>query len=135
MALGIATPIRNNILNQILNAIDAGAGAGTIKIYTGTRPATGAALSGNTLLGTLTFSDPCAAAPSGGVLTFNAITQDSAADATGTAAWARIEDSAGTFVCDASVGTAGADINLSSVSITAGGPISITSATITAPNA
>lgn len=135
MAVGFATTIRNNMLTQILNAIDAGAGAGTIKIYTGTRPATGGALSGNTLLGTLTFSDPCAASPSGGVLTFNAITQDAAADATGTATWARIEDSAGTFVYDASVGTSGADINLSSVSITAGGPISVTSASITAPNA
>lgn len=135
MALGIATTIRNNMLNQIRDAIDGGGGAGTIKIYTGTRPATGAALSGNTLLGTLTCSDPCAAAASGGVLTFNSITQDAAADATGTATWARIEDSAAAFVCDASVGTSGADINLSSVSITAGGPISITSATITAPNA
>lgn len=135
MAVGFATTIRNNMLTQILNAIDAGAGAGTIKIYTGTRPATGGALSGNTLLGTLTFSDPCAASPSGGVLTFNAIIQDAAADATGTATWARIEDSAGTFVYDASVGTSGADINLSSVSITAGGPISVTSASITAPNA
>ncbi len=134
MALGIATTVRNNRLTQILNAIDAGSGSGTIKIYTGTRPATGAALSGNTLLGTLTFSDPCAAPPSGGVLTFSSITQDASADATGTAAWARIEDSTGAFVFDCSVGTAGADINLSSTSITAGGPISITSATITDGN-
>lgn len=134
MAFALNTTVRNNRLQQIINAIDAGSAGGTIKIYTGTRPATGGALSGNTLLGTLTFGDPCAAAPSGGVLTFNSITQDSAADATGTASWARIADSDGNFVMDCNVGTSGSDINLTSVSITVGGPITITSATITDAN-
>jgi hypothetical protein len=69
------------------------------------------------------------------VLTFSAFTDDSSADATGTATWARITDSADTFVCDASVGTSGADINLNSTSITVGGIIRITSGTLTAGNA
>lgn len=134
MAMGLATTIRNNRLTQILNAIDAGAGAGVLEIWTAPRPATGAAPAG-TLLGTLTFSDPCAAAPSNGVLTFNGITADSSADNSGTAVWARVKDSNGNFVADCSVGTSGADINLSSVSITQLGPISVTSGTITDGNA
>jgi len=136
MALGLATALRNARLNLIRDAIDAGSGPGTLKIYTGTRPATGGALSGNTLLGTLTFSDPGAPNAADGVLTFSAITQDEAADASGTATWARVEDSDGTFVLDLSVGAtgSGADIELNTVSIVAGGPISITSATLTEGN-
>lgn len=137
MAIGMSTTLRNNRLNQITSAIDGGSGAGTIKIYTGTRPATGAGLSGNTLLGTLTFSDPSAAAASGGVLTFSSITSDTSADATGTATWARVADSAGTFVMDMSVGAvgSGADIELTDVAIVSGGTIAISTATITEANA
>lgn len=133
MAVGLATAIRNNILQQLINAIDAGAGAGTLKIYNGTRPATGG--TATTLLGTLTLSDPCAAAPSGGLLTFSAITADSSADATSTATWARIADSTGAFVMDLSVGAvgSGADIELTDVDIVAGGTITVVAATITAP--
>lgn len=133
MAVGLATAIRNNILQQLINAIDAGAGPGTLKIYDGTRPATGGAAT--TLLGTLTFSDPCAAAPSSGLLTFSAITADSSADATSTATWARVADSTGAFVMDLSVGApgSGADIELTDVNVVAGGTITVVAATITAP--
>lgn len=136
MALGLATALRNARLDLIRDAIDAGAGPGTLKIYTGTRPATGGALSGNTLLGTLTFADPCAPNAADGVLTFSAITQDAAADASGTATWARVADSAGAFVLDLSVGAtgSGADIELNTTNIVTGGPISITSATLTEGN-
>lgn len=116
--------------------IDAGAGAGTIKIYSGTQPATAdTALSGNTLLAQLTFSDPAfGATNTSGVATANAITDDSSADATGTATFARIEDSNSNTIFDCDVGTSGATINLNSVSITSGGTVSITSFTITHPN-
>lgn len=125
---------RNARLDALKTAIDAGSGAGTIKIYTGTQPANAdAALSGNTLLGTLTFTDPSAPAASAGVLTFSAITQDVAADATGTATWARIADSTGATVFDCDVGTAGATINLNTTSIVTGGPIQISSFTVTDP--
>jgi hypothetical protein len=92
---------------------------------------------GETLLAELTFSDPSAAAAAGGVLTLDPITQDSSADATGTAVWARIEDSDGTFVMDLNVGAAGSgqDIELVNTSITMGQAIGIASATITEANA
>ena len=135
MTLGILVSIRNAMLDLIRDAIDAGTGAGKINIYSGTRPATGGALSGNTLLGTVVCGDPCAANAAAGVLTFNSFTEDSDADAGGTATWARITDSDDTFVTDASVGTSGEDINLNSTNITAGGIIRITSGTLTAGNA
>jgi len=130
----IVTATRNSRMNLIRDAIDAGSGAGTIKIYTGTQPANAnAALSGNTLLATLTFSDPCAASASSGVLTFSAITEDSTADASGTATWARIADSAGNtvFDCDVGITGSGATLIINSADISAGGPVRMTSFTLT----
>lgn len=134
MALGMTALLRNARLDAITTKIDAGAGAGTLKIYTGTRPATGAAITTEVLLATLTFSDPSAPAAAAGVLTFNAISQDSAADATGTASWGRIADSAGLFVCDCSVAVSGADININTVSIVLNAAVSVTAGTLTCGN-
>lgn len=133
MALSFATTLRNAMLDQIKTALDAGVGAALIRIYDGIRPATGG--TATTLLAELTCSDPSAGPASGGVLTFSSITQDSSANATGTATWFRIVDSAGTFVMDGSVAVSGSDLNLTTTSIVATQPVSITSATITAGNA
>lgn len=133
MALGIVTTVRNNMLAQILAALDAGAGAALIRIYDGLRPSTGGAAT--TLLAELTCTDPAAAAPASGVLTFSTITQDASANATGTATWFRMVDSTGSAVLDGSVGTSGSDLNLTTTSIVATQPVSISSATITAGNA
>jgi hypothetical protein len=110
----------------------AGASA-LLKIYTGTQPTDAdTAIGAQTLLGTLTCNATFAPAASGGVLTLNSITQDSAADATGTATWFRLTKSDGTtVVCDGSVGTSGSDLNLVTTSITLGQPIQVTSFTIT----
>ena len=133
MAIGLATSVRNSRLNVVRDAIDAGGAAGSIKFYAGTRPATGGALSGNTLLATLAFSYPSAANAASGVLTFSAITDDTSADADGTALWARIADSNGTFVADVSVGEAGsgADIIVNTANFVTGGVVTVTSAQIT----
>lgn len=128
-----ATAVKNSMLTPIRDAIDAGAGAGTVKIYTSpmaTLPSD--AISTQTLLGTLTFSDPSGATPSGGVFTASAITQDSSADATGTAVWARIADSTGTVVVDVDItatGLGGA-MQMNTTSIVIGGPILITALTV-----
>lgn len=124
------------MVDKIKDLLDAGAGNGTLKIYTAPQPAgannpPGAA----TLLGTLTFSKPSAPAAAGGILTFNAIPQADAV-ATGTAAWARLADSAGNTVldCDITNTGGGGTIQLNTVSIVAGGPIAVTSFTITMPS-
>jgi hypothetical protein len=109
-------------------ATRAGASA-LLRIYSGTQPATAdTALSGNTLLAELTCGATFAPAASGGVATANAITQDSSADATGTATFFRLVKSDGTtVVCDGSVGTASADLVLVTTSITATQPVQVTS--------
>lgn len=131
---GLNETIRNSRLNVIRDAIDAGTGAGTLSVFSGTRPSTGG--TETTLLGTLTFSDPSAPDATGGVLTFNDITEDSSADESGTASWARVEDGDGTFVMDLSVGESGsgADLILNTTDIVAGGPIRVTSGTLTEGN-
>lgn len=132
MALGMASGLRNARLDQITAKVDAGAGAGKLRVYDGVRPATGG--TATTLLAELTFSDPSFGAASGGTLTASAITADASADATGTATWCRVVDSAGTFVFDGSVGTSGADFNLNTTSITAGVQVSCTSCVLTEGN-
>lgn len=130
MTLGYSTTLRNAQLDQITTAVGA---SGKLRIYDGTRPATGG--TATTLLAELPCSATFAPAASGGVLTVNAITTDASADATGTATWFRVVTSANAFVMDGSVGTSGADLNLNSVSLTAGGSVAVTSFTITAGNA
>lgn len=120
--------------DAIVDAIDGGAGAGTIKIYDGTIPTNAdTALGAQVLLATLTFSDPAFGAASNGVATASAITSDTSADATGTAAWARIATSVGTTIMDCTVGTAGDDINFNTVSFVSGATVSITALTVTVP--
>jgi hypothetical protein len=127
MALSFSTALRNARATAIKNAIDAGLAAGTRKIYTGPRPASGAAITTQTLLGTLTFSYPCGTVVDG-VLTFDTITQDSYADATGDAVWYRDSDSTGAFVMDGSITVTGGggDMTMNTVSIVTGGAISVT---------
>lgn len=126
---------RNAMLQALIDRLNLGAGPATLKVYSGTQPANGdTVLSGNTLLATLTFSDPAAPAPSGGVITFSAITEDSSADAAATATFARIQDSDGNNVFDGDVKADGTGmINFNRTDFAVGGPVRITSFTITLP--
>lgn len=133
MALGMNVALRNSRLDEITTLQDAGAGASLLEVYDGVRPATGGAIT--TLLAQLTFTDPAAAAAAAGVLTYSAIIDDASADATGTASWFRVTDSVAGHVYDGDVSTSGADLNLNTTSIVAGGTVSITSAVLTEGNA
>lgn len=106
---------------------------GYLRIYDGTQPANAnTAITSQVLLAELRFNATAAPAASGGVLTMNAITQDSSANATGTATWFRALKSDGsTVVFDGSVSTSGADLNLGSTSITSGASVAVTSMTFT----
>ena len=65
-----ADALRTSRAQLLAAAIDEGsAGPATIKIYTGTRPAPGAAVTSQVLLVTLQFTHPCAQSVTGGVLT------------------------------------------------------------------
>ena len=121
--------------DAMLDAITTHAGnAALLRIYDGTRPATGG--TATTLLAELTCGTPFAAAAVNGVLTLGAITDDSSANATGTATWFRIVKADGTtHVMDGDVGTSGSDLNLTTTSIVATQPVSVTSFVITEANA
>ena len=106
---------------------------GYLRIYDGTQ-ATNAdtAIGAQVLLAELRFNATAAPAASGGVLTFNAITQDSSANNTGTASWFRALKSDGTTVVfDGAVGTSGSDINIATTAIVAGAIVGVTSAVYT----
>lgn len=123
-----------SIRNAMLDAITTRAGASAkLRIYDGSRPATGGAVT--TLLAELTCNATFAAAAAAGVLTLNAITGDASADATGTATWARIVQSDGsTFVVDLDVGEGSEDLVLNSASIVILGTVDVSSFVITEGN-
>ena len=123
MAVTYTTAVKTARMNAVKDQIDAGAGAGKLEIGT-----SGMA----SVLATITLADPCGTVTNG-VLTFSSMPRsDTSADASGTAAAARIRDSNNVdIVTGLTVGTSGTDIILDSVSITAGQTVTINSATIT----
>lgn len=133
MALGYSAAVRNSRLDQVTLAVDAGAGAGLLRIYDGTRPATGGAAT--TLLAELAFSVTSFPSASGGTMTANAISDETSALASGTATWFRVVDSDNTFIFDGDVGVSGSDLNLNTTTITAGGTVAISSFVLTDGNA
>lgn len=128
----LSTTLKNTMLTAVRDALDSGSGAGVIKFYTGTKPANPSiAISTQTLLGTLTLSDPCGSVASG-MLTFATITNDASADASGTATWVRFESSDGAPHIDMDVSTTGGSgaVQMNTTSIVATGPISISAAAL-----
>jgi hypothetical protein len=127
-----------NLRNALMDAITTFAGGSAlIRIYDGTQATNpNTAIGAQVLLAELTCNATFAPGAASGVLTLNAITTDSSANATGTASWFRLVKSDGTTaVLDGTVGTSGSDLNINSVAISSGAAVAITSATITAGNA
>ena len=121
MAVTYTTAVKNARLDAVITQIGS---AGVLEIGT-----TGM----GTVLATIALGNP-AGTTSGGILTFSGFPRsDTSADATGTAAAARIRTASGgtDIITGLTVGTSASDINLDSVSITAGQTVTITSATIT----
>ncbi|MFN5251609.1 MAG: hypothetical protein ACK5DE_11215 [Bacteroidota bacterium] len=121
MAVTYTTAVKNARLSAVVSQIGS---TGVLEIGT-----TGMA----TVLATIAL-DATAGTAASGVLTFSGFPKsDTSADATGTAAAARIRTATGgtDIVTGLSVGTSGSDINLNSTSISAGQTVTINSATIT----
>ena len=126
MAVNYATALKTTRMNAVVTAIDAGAGAGVLEIGTAAFAST---------LAQITLNDACGTV-SGAVLTLDVdpVPSDSSANATGTAAVARIKDSDGNVIVSGLTVTAsggGGDIIIGSTSITSGQAVSLTSGTIT----
>jgi|TARA_Y100000310_G_scaffold160698_2_gene160500 hypothetical protein len=133
MTIGFVTALRNSRADAIDTAVNAGSGAGKVRLYDGTQPATGG--TATTLLAELVMSDPAFGAASSGVLTASAITKDSSANATGTCTWFRVVDSDDNAVFDGDAGTSGTALVMPTVSIVAAAEVSISSMVLTEGNA
>ena len=129
MALTYSTTLRNNSLDELTALIDAGASGGHL-IIQGAGPAK---------LAELRFaatSFAAAGTPSAGKIVANSITADSSATGTGTATGFIMTASAatGTTIVSGTCATSGGDLNLSTVSITAGDTVTVSSFIITDGN-
>ena len=125
MAVTLTTAARNAACNAIVDLIDAGAGAGTLELLLA---------NASTEVATLTFSDPAFGNAATGVATASAITSDTSATGNASAATiAKFLDSDATEVLRCTVGTSGADINLSNNVIATGETVAITALTVTVP--
>ena len=125
MAFFVSAARRNAMLDNFTTALN----SGYLRIYAGSVPADAdAALGGATLLAELPLNATASAAASSGSATFNAITSDSSADATGTASFFRLFASNGTTViAQGGVSTVGSQLNLSTTSIVAAAIVSCSS--------
>lgn len=135
MATRISTEIRDLACNAVVDALDAGAGAPTLKVYTGTQPASAEDAATGTLLATFTLDATAAfGASSSGVATLDVSPAISAvAAATGTAGWFRAADSTDANRIDGSVGQGSGDLSLDNTSITSGQTVNLVSWTVTMP--
>jgi hypothetical protein len=133
MATRIPTAARNAACDAVVDLADAGAGAATIEIRTGSQPASANDTATGTLLATVTCADPAFGSASSGVATLAGTPLSTTGVAAGTAGWFRMKDSAGNTVMDGSVGTSGAELNLNTTTISVGVTVQVTSGTVTMP--
>jgi hypothetical protein len=123
MAVTYTTAVKNARMTAVRDQIDAGSGPGILQIGTAGM---------GTVLAEITLDDPCGTVSSGVLSLSNFPRSDTSANATGTAAAARIRDSSGTDVITGlTVGLSAADIILDSLSITAGQQVTINTAALT----
>lgn len=136
----IATRVANPMLDVVTQGLSTGQlqQPAMLQFFTGPMPASvDDALTTQTKLGTLTFAEPAAPTASGRTLTFSPIADDTAADADGTAAWARAVNAQNVVAFDADVGDSTTNplavIVMNTVDFRQGGPIRIVSFTIALP--
>lgn len=124
-------------VNAQADALGALLDNGYLRIYDGAQPANAdTAVTTQVLLAELRLGATAFGAAVNGVITANAISDEDAALASGTATWCRLLKADGTTaVMDGSVGTSAANLVLASTSITAGGPVAVSSFTHTVPRA
>lgn len=123
MSVNYANTLKDLRLTDVITKLDAQGGFATLEICTAAYAA---------VLAVITLQKPSFTEASQ-VMTMAGVPLSATAGATGTAAVARIKDSAGTvWISGLTVGTSGTDLVLNSASITSGQTITITAAAITA---
>jgi hypothetical protein len=131
MAITLSTTFTDNLLGTGTNGVATQIGSGTLVLWAsgGSPPAGPNEATGGTLLATFTFSAAGSqGTPAAGSMTlvFAATTVTASGGSASTADYFRINSSGAVALIQGSVGTSGADWNLSSVTVTAGDSISIT---------
>lgn len=123
--------------NAKADALETVAGASPhLNFYTGSAPANISDAATGTKLADCTLPADWLTAASNGVKSKNGTWNDPAADASGTCGYARLYKADNTTcVAQFTVGTSGADINLLSLTFTAGQPLNIDSFSYTEGNA
>lgn len=142
MSLSLSTTARNVRCDALVDLADAGSGAGRIRIYTGSKPATPDTSATGTLLAEFTLNDPAFGSAALGSASLDVDPELTATGlSTGTAGWFRLLDSTeagatGLGIMDGTVTAdgAGGDLTLSTVSIVEGGDIEIVAGTVTEPS-
>jgi hypothetical protein len=133
MTYRIAGFVRQNSCDAVVDSLD----NGTIEIYTLAPPTNlSDTRTTGTLLGTLSFGDPAFGnANTSGTATANTITDDTSADASGTAGHFVLVTAGDTIHSDGSCGGSGsgADMIFNNPAIVQGGIIHISSMTVTVP--
>jgi hypothetical protein len=125
MTVRANTTVRTAFGQVIKDALDSGGAAGYIKIYDGIQPSSvSVVVTTQNILSENTLSYPCATAANG-IITFSPISEDSFANNSGIASWARFFNSAGAAIVDASISQigGGGDLQMNTVNIVQNGPI------------
>jgi hypothetical protein len=130
MAEKLGTATRNAIADAVADLYD----GGTLKIYTGSQPATADTAPTGSLLATITLPTPAFGASSSGAVA-KAGTWSVAASATGTAGYFRLKTAGDTHPIDGTIGATGSgeEMELDNTSITSGQSVTVSSFTITQP--
>lgn len=132
----ISTAARTAMCDTLVDLLDAGAGAPTIKLYDGTQPAGPGTAIGSQVLGVTFTLDATAAygAAASGVATLDVSPAITAVAVAGiTATWFRAADSNGVAVFDGSVGTSSADLIMNTTTIANGNTCELNGHTVTIP--
>jgi hypothetical protein len=136
VTLRVSNAARSALANQITASIDAGAGAGKLRVYSGSQPAgPDTAIGAQVLLAEFTLAKPSFGAAATGVITLQSTPRSTTGLAAGTAAWFRALDSNNVAVVDGTVTVTGGggELQLNTLTISVGVAVDITTGTITMP--
>jgi len=138
MTIRLPVASRSAAADAVADLIDAGAGSGLLRVYTGSQPASADIAATGTLLAVFTLNDPAFGAAAAGTATLSvAPALSTTGVAAGDAGWFRIIDSTGATVLDGSVTASGGggDLIVSTITVSIGLTLQLTSGTITMPAA
>lgn len=119
--------------NAMVDAVTTRMISGTIKVYTGSQPATGDTAVTGTLLVTLTLDSTPVASGSSGVASYSDLPLSGTPVAGGVAGYFRVFTSGGAAVVDGACGTSGSDMNMNTTTLVSGVPVTMTLASNTMP--